>query len=342
MIVLDRRNLIATLAVGLAVPFPAAAEPSPLEQETTELAWIVAGLTPLARDSDDLNRTTEYWRAAERWFRPFVDHPAVTVLGKDFSLPRLIGNAANYRFTRTGGLRRIPGSRPMWNEPDSDLFTMNLAKLEDFVRKSRAREFLRMQAPVLQASRAEMYRIHDIGDMQAWLEQQFTARPGTMQVYVSPVTGGFNFTNLDPITPRLWVWTAPRPASEYDRFRIVRAVFTEVDHNYVNPATARLPPVAYDFMTTANGWTTEAGWNNYPSQELVLNEYMTWAVFLGYAQRRMQASEFERIKQNTRAIMERRGFPRFGVFADALLMRNATSTRSLEEIYPAFVAEMRA
>jgi hypothetical protein len=311
------------------------------DQETTELAWILAGLTPLGRGGDSLNRTTDYWRAVESWFLPVSSHAVLKKIGADFSLPRLIGNAANYRFTSAGGLRRIAGSRPMWDDAQGDLFTNYLPDIEDFVRKSRARTFLARQASALKALREPMYKVYDMHDIQGWLERHFAARPATMQVYISPITYGWNFTNLDAVTPRLWVPAARAPTNAFKRFQLVRSVFTEVDHNYVNSATKRLSSVSYDFINAENGWATSYAWADYPSPELVLNEYMTWAIFIPYAKDRLSESDFGQIDQDTRNMMRRRGFPKFSAFVDALLQLYKDQPGNLEFAYPALVAAMK-
>lgn len=306
----------------------------------TELAWILAGLSPLDRGGDALNRDTAYWRAAETWFGAFQDHPAVTALGSDFNLPRLIGNAANYSMDAQEDLTRSPGSRAMWDDPDGDLFTRHRDLIASFGRESRAMAFFDAQRGTLEDSRLTLAVAVDLADMQTWLETQFVARPGAMTVFVSPVTGGWNFTNLDPKTPRLWVPAAARPATPYDRFRIVRAIFTEMDHNYVNPATARLAPSAFGFMTEANGWATPQAWLDYGTAELIVNEYMTFSAFLAYAQDRLAGEDLARTETDTRRLMEPRGFPQFARFADAVSGERRRGI-SLEALYPAVMAAMR-
>jgi hypothetical protein len=311
-----------------------------LNQETTELAWILAGLTPLGRGGDALNRTTDYWRAVESWFLPVSSHAVLKKLGADFSLPRLIGNAANYQFTSAGRLRRIAGSRPMWDDAQGDLFTNYLPDIEDFVRKSRARTFLARQASALKALRQPMYNVCDMHDIQDWLERHFAARPATMQVYISPITYGWNFTNLDAVTPRLWVPAYKAPTNAFKRFQLVRSVFTEVDHNYVNPATKRLKGASYEFVNAEYGWATADAWADYASPELILNEYMTWGIFIPYAKGRLSEADFGQINQDTRDMMSRRGFPRFSAFVDALLQLHKNQPSNLESVYPALLAAL--
>lgn len=322
---------------------PAAAAPAPrrpevVVHEATELAWLLAGLSPLGRGDATLNRQTDYWRAAEVWFAPFADHPAVTALGADFNLPRLIGNAANHGFDLNSRLIRAKSGVAMWGDRRGDLFTRNRSAIEQFARESRARVFLKEQAGALEAGRAALREAVDLADMQAWLDAQFMARPAAMQVYVSPVTGGWNFTNLDPVTPRLWV-PAPSPSTSEDaKLAIARGIFTEMDHNYVNPATKRLRARAYGFMTVEKGWATERGWEDYGSPELVVNEYMTFAAFVAYAQGRLNEDSLARLEVAVDGLMVRKGFPKFAAFWRELKLQRASAAAPLEALYPAVLA----
>lgn len=124
--------------------------------------------------------------------------------------------------------------------------------------------------------------------------------------------------------------------------RFVRSVFTEVDHAYVNPVTAKMAAdVVEAFGRTAHWATTQAA-ANYPTAELQFNEYMTWAVFILYAAERLGADDFVRLKEKTVSIMKKgRGFRAFDVFADkAIALRNA-SERRIEAMIPDLIAWSR-
>lgn len=339
---IDRRQLSGALIALTALPAAAqsARKPTVITHVPTEMAWILAGLSPLAQRGDSLRRDTPYWRAAESWFAPVAQHRALVALGADFNLPRLIGNAANYELYESSRLIRSPTGRPMWSDERGDLFTRHLSEIEAFAREGRARTFLADQRDILEAVRATLAHAVNLADMQSWLEAQFLARPAPMQVFVSPVTGGWNFTNLDPMTPRLWVPAIGPPQSDYARFAAVRSIFTEMDHNYVNPATSRLDPSTFAFMTATNGWATAEAWSAYGSCELVVNEHMTFAAFLAYAKDRITGEGLARTETVTRRMMERRGFQRFGAFADAVMYAREHGD-TLEALYPAVLVAMR-
>jgi hypothetical protein len=186
----------------------------------------------------------------------------------------------------------------------------------------------------------------DPHDMRAWLENEFSARPGSARVIVSPLMAHFHWTTLYKSEQRIWL-KAPEPdavatASALDRMRFARSVFTEVDHAYVNPVSATMDAeIAEAFGATAHWATTQAA-ANYPTAELLFNEYMTWAVFLLYAAERLGAEDFSRIKEQTVSMMVRgRGFHAFDAFADKAIALRRTSDINVEAMIPGLIAWSR-
>ena len=62
-------------------------------------------------------------------------------------------------------------------------------------------------------------------------------------------------------------------------------VFTEIDHNYVNPITSKYRDDVEKIFSNRTVWTKEGGdTDNYTTPESVFNEYMTHALFCLYVQ----------------------------------------------------------
>lgn len=164
-----------------------------------------------------------------------------------------------------------------------------------------------------------------------------------MQLFVSPLTSGFNWTNLDQQAPKLWV---PPPAPKafdnpVDRFVTIGTVFTEVDHNYVNQATSTRLAAVNALFANREEWGTSAAWKNYDTPELVFNEYMTWAAFVEYASDRITLTDFQPFRQRIVTFMEaRRGFTRFGRFAEVLsTARQRFPNQRIEDLMDGIVTE---
>lgn len=308
----------------------------------TEIAWIIAGLSLLGRDGGGaIRRDTPYFAAVERWFSRSATHPVIAALGSDFNLPRLVGNAADYRFGRDGRLARAPSATPLWDDAEGDLFTKYRSDIEDFSRRSNARGFLKREASTLAAADHALHAAVDMTDIKTWLETQFIERSVPIEVLVSPLTGGWNWTNLGGTKPRVWI---PEPKagsldSSVKRFGVVASVFTEVDHIYVNPVTATYAGTIEAGFAKSKGWATDQAWSDYASAELVFNEYMTWAAFLEYARSRMSPADYQILSMKIVQFMEKdRGFIRFGQFVAILERVSGGSRRALQDNFPAIIA----
>lgn len=104
---------------------------------------------------------------------------------------------------------------------------------------------------------------------------------------------------------------------------------------YVNPATtAHLGEVDKVISPLAN-WASPAAAEQYPSAELIFNEYMTWATFLEYARDHLDAQQFAALQQRIVAFMEeRRGFTRFRFVCDTIKALRESGPRPIADLYP--------
>lgn len=344
---LDRRQFTFSAAATFASSIAAMswAKPSGIDgfvvHEPTEIAWIIAALSPLGRDgSGAIRRDTPYFAAIERWFAHATTHPVVAALGSDFNLPRFVGNAAEYRFQADGALVQVPSATPLWDDAEGDLFTKYRLDIEGFSKSSNARGFLKREVSTLAAADRALRTAVDMTDIKAWLEAQFTERPAPIQLLVSPLTGGWNWTNLGGAKPRVWV---PEPKADsldspVKRFGVVASVFTEVDHIYINPVTRSYALEVATAFEKSKGWATEQAWSDYNTAELVFNEYLTWGVFLEYARSRLGTIDFQALSlQVVRFMEDRRGFVRFGNFAAKLSHGLGDWSSGIQAAFPVII-----
>ena len=347
---ISSRSLLPSLAVAGLV-LAASARPAEARlhspdpevvsvSETVELAMVVAALKERSRTGRRQTRAEgPYVSAVLSHFGPHVDHPAVLRLSDDFNLPRLAGNAADFEFSATGELVEIDGSGSIWKDQEGDLFRRLREELEDFAMASDFRSFYAEHAELYAGLVDATVRMMEPEDMRSWLQTEFSARPGPVRIFVSPLIGGLNWTTLYKPTQRIWV-SAPSPdhASNLDRVRAGRRVFTEMDHGYVNPATAPwATEIAIAFSDTER-WATEAAAQSYPTAQLRFDEYMTWATFLLYARDRLSEEEYAALAPDHVAFMEeRRGFSSFGAFVERAMELAAESDDRVESLIPAMI-----
>lgn len=309
--------------------------------ETVELALVVAGMTPLARDNNNvINREGAYFEAVEEHFGEHADHPLIAALGADFNLPRLVGNAADFGFDQTGELIEVDNSGSLWGDSENDLFRLHIALIADFARQSGFRKFFSNHQTVYRELVDRTDAAIDIERMRCWLEANFTAVPGKSYVHVSPLMANFHWTTLYKPEHRLWVSGAPASGldDELDRMLYGRAIFTELDHPFVNPVTAQHSSAVEAAFEKSGIWLTERAGEYYPSGELQFNEYMTFAVFLMFAADHLTMPDFEELKEDVVSMMaERRGFIAFEAFAEEALLRYRSDGAIAEALIPALI-----
>jgi hypothetical protein len=103
--------------------------------------------------------------------------------------------------------------------------------------------------------------------------------------------------------------------TKYGVANMTRNLFTEVDHNYINPITNRAQNIrkVVRYFSDIDKWNRRDG---YRRAALTFNEYMTWGVYLMFAYDFYNQEKFTLHLKNTIELMKYRGFYRFEDFAE--------------------------
>lgn len=314
--------------------------------EVYELASIISFLANDSELPELMAEEGPYVEAVRAHFGPFRDHPAVGAARFDADgLMRYVLFRDNaYRFCFRD-YRAITECRPvgaLWNSVD--LFGPNAALVADFAADTDFREFYHQHrsyyARLVDAWRASV----ELPEVQDWLEREFTMRLDALDVVFSPLTTGTHSTARfhDP-EQNFWqaaMFLAPVEEAAADplaRFQVAVQLFTEIDHNYVNPASDRYRERIAVVLDPA-AWASQEALRYYDSPYEVFNEYMTYGVFLLWAREQYDADTFGRGRALVVQRMEgRRGFTRFGAFQQALfaLYELRPPGATVESLYPA-------
>jgi hypothetical protein len=95
-------------------------------------------------------------------------------------------------------------------------------------------------------------------------------------------------------------------------------VFTEIDHNYVNPATDRFQGRVKHIFRDVSFWNRNP--DTYRSSLATFNEYMTWAVFNLYARDNYDAAIAAAFRESViLSMVQSRRFPRFREFEQVVM-----------------------
>lgn len=317
--------------------------------EAYELANVILAMTTYSQSNATLIWTRgAYYTRVHAAFAPLRTHASMKELqlGTDDPLRRYYevrDNSFAYVFD-ADLLKRDPEYNTLRNP---NTFRDRLAAVQEFAAASHFRSFYAENVEYYRAL-VERYRaIADIESMADWLEHEFAPhRFDHYTVALSPLVYGSHSTyQVTTSRGREAIMFVPGPdvttgpTAGVQEAIVQRLVFTEIDHNFVNPVTDQYRSRVDNAFGVRSEWTTD-GSTFYGSPVAVFNEYMTWAVFLLYLEGRVSVADYDEVARVTTSLMEgSRRFQRFGVFTEELrrLYRERPAGTRLPALYPAIL-----
>ncbi|HAP61945.1 MAG TPA: hypothetical protein DCR93_21405 [Cytophagales bacterium] len=338
-----------------------------------ELMYIACTLTETFQADDNLigSRTPHYLAEVKAHFGPLEDHPLVKTLEarlKDNAYsqlqPAIRLFSMNYALQSDNTL--LPDEVFHVNPLLLKLFKSQIFNfpdhqeiIEDFARASGFYQFYDRHLTDYQRLYTQYNRLCELQTMWKWIEQRCPARYHSYRVIFSPLTGGFHNTLpglKDPETDYMqtWMFVSPPPTKPLDslsaeelevlRSKVEREVFTEIDHNYVNPISDSYQDAIAQAMPDFREWNGKE--SSYGSSQATFNEYMTWGVFSLYATETYSADQVDTILAIQEDFMvNSRKFFRFQEFNQELIrqyeIHKQTSDQvALEALYPGMLQWM--
>ena len=333
--------------------------------EPYELANIIWTLSPTGKRAKDLYKAGAYYKRVVEYFKPYMSHPIFRAL--DFP-DSLYGNKY-YDFRENSFAfnfgQATPGSvstKLLFNGPyyyvmgaelaDSSLFGKLKPLVEDFAAKSKFRQFYKNNADFYRKEIQRQKELLPMKQMWAWLEQQFPKKKyQSYRVVFSPLIGGshstqFYSTYSDSELFKENVMFICGP-DRYDTLKTLSdkqreglmsgVVFTEIDHNYVNPETNRYAKQVDSIFSKRSIWT-KPGSNSdvYGTAMSVFNEYMTHAAFCLYILDTYDKATANFVIDNREQLnVSKRNFVRFKEFDRELIrLHQENKASTLVDLYP--------
>ncbi len=307
--------------------------------EVFELANIAIAISEEGlKHPNRVRKQGEYYQRVLEHFTPFKDHPLIAEPDIHWNFTyQFRDNAACYAFD--GDKIVHAGIYRQMRTPN--LFKKHLAKAEDFAKTSGFRKFYRENHAFYQEQLQRYRQKVPIRSMWTWLEERFPARHDCYKVIFSPLLGAShetrNFSDKGFSETIMFV-SGPGEGDDYSdavgRAMVARAVFTEIDHNYVNRLTTMHIGPVNEAFADLDKWNKQSG---YRSSEGAFNEYMTWAAFILYAHDSYDAETFKTVNERVGdQMVDSRKFVRFRQFSDQLLKLYLVQSegRSIVDLYP--------
>ncbi|WP_452225010.1 DUF4932 domain-containing protein [Lacinutrix chionoecetis] len=302
--------------------------------EVHEMVNIMVALTKIGElDSNMVEMKTKYYKDVMRHFKPYRNHPVIDSLNNHITKVfdndsymyyyNIRMNANMYSFDQENKVVNNSPYNRLGFDPDNYLEPL-LPLVNDFAEKTNYREFYKEHKKYHNGLIKEYYRLANINKMWEWIENKFPQRYEGYKIFFSPLVGGAHstqrFSNEDYKETVMFI-NAPTFSKDYsDKEKeaiLTRIVFTEIDHNYVNPTTDTFPEIN-NIMTPLDCWNSGA--QGYGVPYATFNEYMTWAIFSLYLYDNFDANIFEKRNKAEADFMQNgRGFIKFEAFNDFVL-----------------------
>jgi hypothetical protein len=326
--------------------------------EVQELAKILVALSKGgSTDSGITNMRTAYYREVKAHFEPFKNHPVIDTINKyikdgsdssywyyyDWKM-----NANGYAFTKEGKIVNKGIIRKMGFGVTNDPFVKYADMAADFAAKSGFRKFYASHKRYYDSLLRDYSKYNPLKEMKSWLEQQFPYKYDYFLITYSPLTSGAHSTgNFEDngFKQTVMFIAGITINSNYNQaineMLNSRVVFTEIDHNYVNPVADKYAKDINRAMKDKVKWGKGLDDNSsYADPMSTFKEYMTWAVFTLYCLDTYQESDvMTYIEHMERQMEQRRGFNNFKAFNRELMRLYLLYKKSKKsyELYPEII-----
>ena len=293
--------------------------------EVQELIFVIFSLTEVGlNDSIMINHNSEYYKNVISYFGAFKEEKIVRRLGKKIfvNYNELRMDASNYKFDSVDNLvKNTEFHNLSWGT--RDYLQKYLSDLEEFSKKTQFRKFYKTNKDYYDALIDKMKLQAPIDKQQKWLETNFPQKYANIRIVFSPLSYGKHSTNSVLKEVVIFV-SSPTENSKLSETlleaRDTRMLFTEIDHNYVNPISDSYMSLIKKAFKEREKWTNGKYSDSYNNEYAVFNEYMTWSVFVLYALNTYNLIDYNIVKNQIEAMMiEYRGFGNFKAFNEKMI-----------------------
>jgi len=327
--------------------------------DVKELLLIMMSITDFGLGNDDMfNQKGQYYQDVLLHFQPYKNEPIIKkmdslLIKSPLNYIFISGNGQTYEFD--GDTLKSSTTYLLTADEVADVKIQENPlialknDLEQFARKSGYLEFKKKQQPFYDSIIASYEKSANLGKQWKWLEKNFSTKIDSYVIYTSPLINGLNYTAnynnngfrlIEMILPPL---TASKNRSEQSTEAFnTRVMFTEIDHNYVGPPSKTYEKEINEALKNREKWvnTKVYGTEYYGDGKQVFNEYMTFGVFILYAEEIYKDNPelLKEINNEVIAVMKDRGFIKMKEFTDELKRLHGQNKKAkIDRLFPKLV-----
>jgi len=317
-----------------------------------ELLHIIISLGEYGQSSNMIYKDTDYYQEVQKYFQEYKNHPIVKKLSDSLTKSRSNYNKwknySGYYYFEANNL--IANSNYSFYSENN--FSMNQQLFLDFAKKSNFLDFYNQQQNYYQSQISQFEKKSMLNQIWNWLELNFPAEYDSHRIVFSPLAGStphntfaFKAKNYDYQETFIFVQGPDSYSQSFNgglskeeqRGLFISNLFTEIDHNYVNPATNNYLSEIAPAFSNLNKWNQQQGYSSIP---MTFNEYMTWATFTVFAAENFEKELFKETRVIQELIMvQGRQFKEFKAFNQKLLQlfKDKESDQKLVDLYPEII-----
>lgn len=333
--------------------------------EIPEVSELVNIIMVLHKDAEkDLNMfdtQTNYYERILTHFEPYRNHPIIDTIQKyikdieykeDYKASVFSNesywyyyamkmNACLYTFNKNG--KKITNKGYIKNFGFNNFDPMkDIELIEDFAKKSNFRKFYNDNKLYYSDLLSTYNQLNPIQKMQNWLAEKFKFSDESYMIYFSPLVAGAHSTKkFEANNFKQSFMFIARAEMDKDYSQIInellesRVVFTEIDHNYVNPISDDFVNEINNSFSNREKWANGEQTSAYETNYKVFNEYMTFGVYSLYLLDNYTQADFEDFLPLMENQMEKnRGFTRFKDFNRELIrLYQQNKNQPMNELY---------
>jgi hypothetical protein len=305
--------------------------------DTYELMNIAFALTDTNNYSGNLNiyynvidTSKPYYREVINYFSPYKNHKLIKELNK-----HLNKSLMHYLYNLQKGYNSSSFNNDIKRNIHFPFFqrllygfkSVNRKTIENFAKASNFQSFYENHRPFYKQVLDDAKSKLNFDKVQQWLETEFSSKYDKFNIVISPLMNATHFTKNFSFkrnkTSIMWVSDGlGYDKNIYSQNQIAGiytgVVFTEIDHNYVNPVSDNFKSDIDRIMGDNNRakWIKADGDGKFYSNGYkIFNEYMTHAVYLIYTNTVYSKDDQTVIENSRTKLMEqRRKYYRFGDF----------------------------
>lgn len=332
--------------------------------EVYELANIILYLSQCSQKTGN-HPNSEYSKKVEKFFLNHKDHKLIQVLDNRCKDQKMWDTYYGFRensisFQFEEGLLQYNTSYKHVYWDQSQLFGGQFRNLlylvQDFATKSNFQKFYADNKDYYATLIKRQYQLLPIEKMWRWLEKEFPQKMQSYKIIFSPLIGGSHSTQKfytgfwgDPeFTENVMFINSTEDLDlKNDLSEVMKEglmsgiVFTEIDHNYVNPTSSKNIESIKKLIANKDFWATKEAQSGYKNEYSIFNEYMTHSLYCVYVSENYILSDADAMITERINLMKKRGFSKFEKFNNFLSEILKNRTKSVYELYPEIINQMQ-